>query len=572
MYRVGTLLRLYCDAMVIGWLGCLLASSAAAGFAQTIQTGASVSSAAVGIQNAARATPANTPVSVRGRLVSADTSAPVANVSFELRPAIPGNKAQVFSGSTDASGMFQFTAMPGRYILSTPEPGCSEKTIGRRIGEPIIVSRDSARGVMEVRLHRLGTVEGDITGPDNLPLVGATVTLSQHRTERGRRMLVPQRAASTDGRGHFVLFDVPSGGYLLSAVLRPPAQAGNAARALAHTYFPGVAAAASASPIQVAQGQQVQGLRLQLKQPANLTISGTVTGLTGSKAAGFTVTAVQEPTADGVVFLDRVVQKTDTQGNFRISGLAPGRYRLLVKGNPKGRNYGATKAVELFNADLANVSIVVGAGAQITGKITFEGNSYLLSPRIVQLALKPELELGAITKASVQADSTFAITGIPEGPARFTVTLPTNRAYVKAIRLNGRDVADQAVSFANGDRISGVEVLLSFDGARLTGTLQAGANALDNAAVVVFPTSRDLWQTSPRLIKVAYPSSARAFTASGIMPGEYGVVALNNVAIANGIDSVSLAAIEPLAKKIKLSAREIHTETLPVAAAPSGWR
>jgi len=577
MYLGKTLLRMHRHVIAITSLGCLLTSGAGVVSAQAVQAGGSPrpGTVAAGAQKVNQRASSSRVGRVRGRLISADTQGPLGNVDIELRPAIPNGKAEVIKGSTDAGGIFEFIALaPGRYILSALQPGYAQTAYGRRTGQAVMVMKDAGQSDMEVRLHRLGAVEGDVAGPDNLPVAGATVTLSQFRTDGGRRMLVPQRVGKADDRGHFRLFDVPGGKYLLSAVPPPVTTSGNRGKASAHTYFPGVLAAREASQLQIAKGQEVRSIYLQLKESANLAISGTVAGPAGSKAAGFTVTAIQEPTESGVVFLDRVSQKSDGQGNFKISGLAPGRYRLLVRGTAQGRTYGAMAAAELDNGDLANVNIAVGEGAEVTGKIVFEGSPFPLNPKVVHLSLKPELELGGLSRARIEADSTFAIKGIPEGPARFAVLLPTNRFYVKAIRLNGQDVADQLVNFANGAQFNDVEVVLSFDGAHVTGVLQGGAggNSWDSAAVILFPMNQELWRTSPRLIKVAYPTPARRFTASGIMPGEYGIVALNGVALANGIDSALLAEILPLAKRVELHTNETRAEVLHAAQAPAGWR
>jgi hypothetical protein len=97
--------------------------------------------------------------------------------------------------------------------------------------------------------------------------------------------------------------------------------------------------------------------------------------------------------------------------------------------------------------------------------------------------------------------------------------------YLKAVRVNGRDVTDTGIDVRGVD-IDGVEIVIGTTGAALTGRTEE-ENRRDDYAVVVYPVERVLWGAHSRYVKMAASSSDGSFTVTGLPPGEYWAVAID---------------------------------------------
>ena len=265
----------------------------------------------------------------------------------------------------------------------------------------------------------------------------------------------------------------------------------------------------------------------------------------------------------------------DADGSFKLSNMLPGKYRLTTSTTRDGKQESGSVIVEVGNEDLQNVFIVLGNGAEVSGKIVVEGQSTArIEPRQIRVTLVPDAGpmMGGFFGGGPQEtkdDLTFS-QNVAEGSMRFNVSLPTGNFYVKSIRMEGRDVTDQAVEFKNNDRYHGVEVVISSQGGQLSGVVrkEEGGEVLRGATVVVFPSDPER-QSKSRFVKTVQTDQQGSFDAKGLVPGEYLVCALLNHEAGAETDVSYLKEIEKLGKRVELAAGAAKTENLVAAPGPS---
>ena len=392
--------------------------------------------------------------------------------------------------------------------------------------------------------------------------------LGHYRVVDGARVLVPEREAWTDQSGAFRVSGVPAGQYLLSAFSRGE-------RVYAPSYSPGVSSPAGAQPIQVELGRTVDGLKLQLAEARGFGISGQVTDATGAAVAGATVVARRQA-EDGVANLlssESATVKSGSGGEFLLARLLPGKYRVTVTGG--GGLIGST-VVDLGSQDLKGVRVMAGLGAVVSGRIVFEGNfpgeKKPVNPHLARISLRPDVagEGFAHMPGVIADDATFRIGNVPEGAMRFNVGMSADRYYLKSIRWNGRDLTDQTVEVGKGDRVEGVEVVISLAAAQLSGRVvpEDGAQGVAGEVVILFPRQMDTPRTQQRLTKVARVNEAGQFTIRGIRPGEYAVVAVRNVAEGSEGDPSFQAAMQPQGRPVSVMVGRARSEILRAVDAP----
>jgi len=255
--------------------------------------------------------------------------------------------------------------------------------------------------------------------------------------------------------------------------------------------------------------------------------------------------------------------------------MLPGRYRLTASTGRDGKTESGSVIVEVGSEDLQHVSIVLGNGAEVSGKIVVEGQSTQpIEPRQIRVMLVPDAGpmMGGFFGGGPQEtkdDLTFS-QSVAEGSMRFNVNLPTGNYYLKSIRMEGRDVTDQAVDFKNNDRYQGVEVVISSQGGQLSGVVrkEEGGEVLRGATVVLFAADPER-QSKSRFTKTVQTDQQGSFAAKGLAPGEYVVCALLNHEAGAETDVSYLKEIEKLGKRVELPAGGTKTENLVAAAGPS---
>ncbi len=523
------------------------------------------------------------PGGIRGRVTAADTATGLRRARVMLR-ALESRQAGIpQTAQTNENGEYEIRELkPGQYSLTAMRNGYVPQAYGQKStdslgmmtpGTLLTIRPGEVLSQVNFQLVRGGVVEGQVVDQYNEPLSRVMVQLSRYRTLQGKRSLIPAGGGtSTDDRGYFRLFDVTPGNYYLSATNRGfgfPDGGG----AFPPTYYPGVLTPQEASKIQVTAAGEVSGISLVMTEAASFTISGKVYGSDGKPASGAMIMSARHP-SEGAFDMMRGGSGTDADGNFRLESLLPGKYRLTARtGRGDGKGQSGSAVVDVGSEDVKGVSIVVGSGAEVAGKIVVEGQAAQpLEPRQVHIWLMPEAGSGVFFGTGPQQtndDFTFRLTDVSEGPSRFNVSLPGGGFYLKSIRLEGRDVTDQVVEFRNNERFQGVEVIISAQGAQLNGTVRKEENneLVKGATVVLFAADpQRLGKT--RFIKITQTDQQGSFVLKGVVPAEYVVCALINHEAGAETDAAFLQAVEKLGKRVELRAGASKTEDLTAAIAP----
>ena len=248
-------------------------------------------------------------------------------------------------------------------------------------------------------------------------------------------------------------------------------------------YFPGTTDVASATPIDLRAGGNIEGVNLAVVDVRPVRVRGQVMN-GGRPAAGAQVSFYQRSNLNGNLTV-RGARTSDT-GTFEFRSVAPGSYEIaatvnaagpevVLLGTPLAASAGLTAAnvgvgrggrnpgqpvlgvrvpVDVNSADIDGISLVLENGYNVIGRMTMDGttaNDALASLTSVRIQLQsdPLIPPLAIAPSFPEADGTFVIVGVTAGTYRLNVAgLPRNM-YVKTARFGGTDV------YSNGLRIEG---------------------------------------------------------------------------------------------------------------------
>jgi hypothetical protein len=252
-------------------------------------------------------------------------------------------------------------------------------------------------------------------------------------------------------------------------------------------------------------------------------------------------------------------------GRFEIRGVFPGSYLLVATNEEQPRltrvqisdkpfvPAAAYRSIEVNDADVDALSLMLAPGGALTGRVTVEGQeqSQKLTLSLPRIRLRPIFEDQLVRVSNlpdVSIESTLMVEGFEGGPFKADGKLHTNNIYpgeynvdisgvpkgyyLKEARFNGGDVLQEPLRIA-GPESGPLNIVIAPGAATIHGGLihdqanAAGDDAADdedNGAIVVVVPERPLRRFETLLIKQT--SDTGDFTFEGLPPGDYRVVAL----------------------------------------------
>jgi hypothetical protein len=233
------------------------------------------------------------------------------------------------------------------------------------------------------------------------------------------------RSAETDTEGRVRISTLGLGEYLIAAATQPLYPSGGPTPTTIYgtTFYPSTIDAR-------------QAVRVSASDDAAKPIQVELVRVRGARVSGSVVSSSERPTRGMSVGLfhwfggfgsGAGVGVVSADGTFEITRVPPGSYRLTIGTRPSESTDGggefAHTAIEVQDRDLGGISLVVGPGASISGRVVAEPGASLPTPIGLQVraSLMPEqFEASGLVAATVADDWSFRMTGL-SGSYRFGV-------------------------------------------------------------------------------------------------------------------------------------------------------
>jgi len=545
---------------------------------------------------------------IAGRVVAADTGRPLKRarvvVSGGGRPHVAG---------TDDQGRYRVTGLPaGSYTVTAAKSGFVDGAFGQRrslrTGSPVeLVDAQQATNV-DVKLARGGVVTGRVLDEEGEPLARAIVTVVRQQYVRGEKQLTPAGGGQTDDRGQYRIFGLPAGEYYVSAtaggIEEILQQAIEGAMAVDHvvestgyapTYYPGVITAGDATKLKLAGSQELTGIDFQVQVVALARVRGTVAGGSATislipedggplRAAASAISAVTGSVMGfgieraggrgggrGGIAGGGLRAFAREDGTFSIPNVVPGKYTIIARMDG-GSGAGPRMAVQslLVSGQEVNVTLTPAPGVQLGGTITLEASGTPLPQGFRGFRVVPS-PLGSPAFAGRGGGRGGA--SEPTDQGQFTISDVMPGAYVlramaprgwtmKAIYVDGRDIADIPLEIKS-DNIGSLNVIFTDKISSVTGAVRDGrGTGIGNVSVIAFPSDEKLWVPQSRHILTARTDSAGTYRLAAVPPGDYLIVAVEDVDQGEWFDPEFLDQIKNDATRVKVGEGEQKTQDL----------
>jgi Carboxypeptidase regulatory-like domain len=534
------------------------------------QQGATFTSSQVPATEARDMTAAKGSGAIKGKVVATDSGKPMRRVQISLSSPDFSESRTI---STTAQGVFEFKELPaGRYSVSATRPGYIRLQYGQRRpgepGRPIQLSDGQRIADADFSLPRTGSIAGRITDELGDPLSEVSIYPAQWKYFRGKRRMVPVAGGGpfnrTDDTGQFRITGLEPGEYFVLATTRttwtvddhPDDRIG-----FLPTYSGGTANPAEAQRVKVAMGQEASMGDFAMAPGRVASIAGTATYSSGLPVAGESINVTQEFSGPGSSSsFGMQGAKVNADGSFLIKNIAPGEYRLSLRG-PGDKEHpaeGVTITVTVTGEDLTGVMLVGGSGGSIAGRVVSDTGETIPFPsssrmRVNARAVDPTSTYTSFDNDNgrVKDDWSFELTNV-YGLNKLSVNpLPTGWA-LRRIEHEGKDYADVPVELRGGQKLDGVTFVLSKTLPRLRGTLLDERGQPAAGTALIFPEDSTRWGEDSRLVRTTRPDAAGTFELRNVIPGDYLAVALDYVRDGDWTDPEFLEKLRDQGKRVQV--------------------
>jgi protocatechuate 3,4-dioxygenase beta subunit len=514
---------------------------------------------------------------IRGRITAADTGRPLRRAQV-LIYTVDGFNPDAHVVNTGIDGSYELRDLPaGRYRIEARRAGYLTLQYGQRRpleqGKPLEVRDKQQIDQVDFALPRMSAITGRITDEAGDPIAGATLFAMRSVYIEGRRRLVPAAQTRTNGQtddlGQYRILGLAPGSYYVMAMMRDTwtVNEGGVVRTLGYatTYFPGATSASEAGRVTLAIGQE-GAADFSLVPGRAAKISGSVFDSRGAPAVGHSVELSQElRNATSTATFNAGAGVVAADGTFTIKNVAPGEYKIKASASYPGKTPGTLVPEEVAmmiavnGVDIDNVSIVTPSGWRASGRITDETGGVAgvprgrmsISGRAVNTDNDPRTGTLVANTNRLSDDGTFVVGGL-FGPQRIRVVLPDGW-MVKAIRHDGRDVADTASDLKSGEELSGLQVVITNKVTTVSGQLTDDKGApVSDGTIIVFAADAEKWSEDSRYVRSARPDQQGQYQIKGLPPGEYLAVAVDYVQDGMWNDPEYLESIRRHGQKLTL--------------------
>ena len=506
--------------------------------------------------------------------VSDESGEPVVGASVRVLRRVangPGGQTRYMPGTqttTDDRGQYRLTALtPGQFIVTVPQ---TQVTVPAAVVDAYLQS-PASRGTSS---NDLDDVLEAMSSRSAVPSPAGGLRIDDlllQSSGMGRLVTVPPPTADS-------VFVYPTASYAIAGRDRP-------------------------AELTVGPGEERSGVDIQLTPARAVRVTGTVT-LDGAPLAGVVVrlTNAAGHTLQAENGYEAAATVTTANGTFTLLGVTRGTYLLKVlraaavtlppalTSNPAiavayasppaaaGATtplVGAQVPLTIGDSDIRDLVVPLRAGATVSGQAVFRGTAP--TPKQLQsFAVLLTSEDGGLPGSGLQIvrlndSGGFRLTA--PAPGRYMVTIvgaPAAGWRAEEILLRGQPVT--APLDLSGDAIDGLSLVYTTEVGEIAGTAERPTGApVTTAGIAVFSTDRRLWiqePLNPRQPRIEQTARGGAFSVAGLLPGEYFVVALDDVDVPDTPTEEFFAAAAKVATRATVTANHTSTHTLTIRS----WR
>jgi hypothetical protein len=346
---------------------------------------------------------------------------------------------------------------------------------------------------------------------------------------------------------------------------------------------PGTTDPGQAAVVNVGAGESRTGIDLAIDLVPTVRISGRVTRPDGPvPTLGLNLVPLSTSTVVddfGYAPPGGALAATDASGAFTFLSVPAGQYMLKTSRVPSPADretepvlWGA-QSITVGDADITDLVLAIRPGIRVSGRLEFSGAAARPASDVIQRMIMMLRPVGARMwrsgSANARADETFTTAGDPAGLYDVFPQLGPPGWTVSRMTLGGVNIIDGPIELVSSD-LSDLVIEFTDKPPRISGTV-VGVNGLPDlqADVIAFPADSAAWRGRTFGVwrhQMASVTSKGTFVLTGLPPGDYFVVAIDNRLADSAWDPAFQQRLVPGAVRVRIGVGEERTAALKTFA------
>jgi 5-hydroxyisourate hydrolase-like protein (transthyretin family) len=434
---------------------------------------------------------------VSGRITIKDKPAP--GVVVGLRKILDGNSPEPFvKTTTDHDGVYRITNVaPGSYDVVPAAPAFVVGDALNMRSKNVIVAEDENVEDINFTLVRGGVITGKVTNADGRLMIQEQVYLYriEATAQQPQRPMVVARTMQTDDRGVYRFFGLNAGRYKVASGRAEDNSTGYQSARIVYkqVFHPDVNEQDKANIVEVREGSEANDIDIRMGRPLQtFSASGRLVGDDGQPAPNVRF-GLQRNVARRIELVQSSAL-TNSQGNFTVDGLAPGKYSVFLYPDPSRVLRAEASTFDVIDSDVTGITIRLTKGSTISGVVVLEHEDKKAWAKLLETKLRGYLMSGSGAMmfaesgaaSSISPDGSFQLTGL--SPGTFSLWLsgaaggtPPKGYLISRIEHNGV-MTPNGIEVKDGDQLTGVRVFVSYGTGTLRGVVTYDAGLLPEGA------------------------------------------------------------------------------------------
>ena len=400
----------------------------------------------------------------------------------------------------------------------------------------VTVAQDEQKRDVVIPLTPGASIRGTVLDEDRKPLPGCNVQALAFQPGQADRKLNGGRGASTDSRGQYRLYGLPSGRYYLMAqcyrtliaphpLMRIGPDTDLPQLRYTPEFYPGIPNASGAGRLALAPGADLESIDFQMHLTTTVTVHGRFGGDLEALVHNPQVhLAFRDATMSNVL---QYGANVNTRNNsFRITAVPPGQYTLVARAPGDPEAYESELPLDVGSESPNPVEIDFLAGSNFTGLIEAAHDQPEQASGNAAIRLLPMDRSMYIQwpHSNVAKDGSFSFSGVM--PGRWRLQVEGLAGYVKSFAIGDQPVSPYGFNIAPGSG-GAMHVVMGAQTAQVEGTVSGTPEGAGNLWVMVVPEDAD--RIAAGRTWVSGGDGNGRFMINGIEPGKYRLYGLAGV-------------------------------------------
>lgn len=437
--------------------------------------------------------------------------------------------------TTDSNGQYRFGSLPaGKYFVNVAAAGYVNPRRPYDWEESSSITLADGETIESVNftLVKGGVIAGRVSDEEGRPVIEENVVL--YCLEDGGKKVRAYCNRDTDDRGAYRCFNLQPGKYIVGAGVAVPqkseAEGYYGSRSpYGRTWYPNVPEEERAQVLELSPGGELHDINLKLgRRKKGVKVTGRVLVAETNKPVLKAQVGYSRITETGkaVGFSASGDSITNAEGEFRLLGVMPGKYKLMPIMYQGGEYYGEPITVEVGDEDLSGLELKMEPGSLITGvAVPEDPNNADAVRKLAKIALFVTFSgnedlLGPLNQSPIGANGDFQIKGVRPGKANLRLSNyePENRGFsITRIERDGVPVRE-GLEVKAGEPVTGLRVTIGYGSGLIRGEVKYEGGSLPDGVGIHLKVGRK--EVGQPLNWVTVDTRNR-FAVEGLISGTY---------------------------------------------------